>query len=177
MEFTVRQMGAADRGVWAKLRTALWPEETRKAHAKMVDEMMGDQENWGFIAEGMDGAVVGFAEIALRKYANGCDARPVAFVEGVWVNPQMRRQGIGARLITHAEVFLTARGFCELGSDAQINNRVAHKAHCAWGFSETERVVYFRKILKAPTAEAPRADLRGVEDDNASRPKRTTGSR
>jgi aminoglycoside 6'-N-acetyltransferase I len=150
MEFTVRQMGAADRGVWAKLRTALWPKETSKAHAKMVDEMLGDQEMWGFIAEGTDGAVVGFAEIALRKYANGCDARPVPFLEGIWVNPQMRRQGIGARLIAYAEAFLTARGFYELGSDARIDSRVAHKAHRAWGFSETERVVYFRKILKLP---------------------------
>jgi aminoglycoside 6'-N-acetyltransferase I len=116
----------------------------------MIDELLGDQETWGFIAETADGTAVGFAEIAVRKYANGCDARPVPFLEGIWVKPQLRREGIGARLIAHAEAFLMTRGFGELGSDAQIDNLVAHTAHCAWGFSETERVVYFRKVLKPP---------------------------
>jgi aminoglycoside 6'-N-acetyltransferase I len=42
---------------------------------------------------------------------------------------------------------LTVRGFRELGSDSLIENQAAHEAHARWGFSETERVVYFRKPL------------------------------
>jgi aminoglycoside 6'-N-acetyltransferase I len=45
------------------------------------------------------------------------------------------------------EEFLIARGFRELGSDALIENHGSHAAHRGWGFSETERVVYFRKPL------------------------------
>ena len=114
----------------------------------MIDEMRSGGDAWGLVAEAADGAAIGFAEIAVRKYANGCDTRPVAFLEGVWVKPQFRRRGIGERLIAHAETFLVARGFRELGSDTQIDNHTSQAAHLAWGFSETERVVYFRKVLK-----------------------------
>jgi aminoglycoside 6'-N-acetyltransferase I len=74
----------------------------------------------------------------------------VPFLEGIFVRPQFRRRGIGARLIAHMEAFLVARGFDEIGSDALIDNHESHAAHCGWGFSETERVVYFRKALMKP---------------------------
>jgi aminoglycoside 6'-N-acetyltransferase I len=108
MEFIVRQM---DRAIWAEMRTALWPDETPLTHAKMVHEQLGDGDSLSLIAEARDGIALGFAEIAVRKYANCCDTRPVAFLEGVWVRPQFRRQGIGRRLLAHAETLLAARGF------------------------------------------------------------------
>jgi aminoglycoside 6'-N-acetyltransferase I len=141
-------MGANDRAIWAEMRIALWPDETLREHAEMADELLGDADVWGLVAEASDGIALGFAEIAVRKYANGCDTRPVAFLEGVWVKPQFRRRGIGTRLIAHAEEFLAKRGFRELGSDTQIDNQASQAAHAAWGFSETERVVCFRKLLK-----------------------------
>jgi aminoglycoside 6'-N-acetyltransferase I len=148
MEFTVRQMGANDWAIWAEMRAALWPDEAPQADAEMIDELLGDGDVWGLIAEATDRTAIGFAEIAVRKYANGCDTRPVAFLEGVWVKPQFRRRGIGTRLVAHAEKFIAERGFRELGSDTQIDNHASQAAHLAWGFSETERVVYYRKVLR-----------------------------
>ena len=52
-------------------------------------------------------------------------------------------------LINHVQTFLVTRGFIELGSDTQIDNQMSQVAHIGWGFSETERVVYFRKVLRA----------------------------
>jgi aminoglycoside 6'-N-acetyltransferase I len=43
--------------------------------------------------------------------------------------------------------FLLEHGFREVGSDTPIANLPSQAAHRAWGFSETERVVYFRKLL------------------------------
>jgi aminoglycoside 6'-N-acetyltransferase I len=123
MRFAVREMGAADREAWAEMRAALWPDDTRQTHAEAVNELLKSGENWGLIAETLDGEIAGFAEVATRKYANGCDTRPVAFLEGIWVKPKFRRRGIGALLIGHAEALLVARGFRELGSDTQIDNR------------------------------------------------------
>lgn len=108
--------------------------------------MLARGDAWGFIAE-VDGAAIGFAEVAIRPYANGCDSQPVAFLEGIWVAEPARRRGIGAQLVAHIEAFLLARGFCELGSDTPLANRASQDAHRRWGFAETERVVYFRKPL------------------------------
>lgn len=144
----VREMGAADHAVWAEMRDALWPGCPLEAHAREIDEMLRGGDAWGFVAETGDGVAAGFAELAIRKYANGCTARPVPFLEGVWVKAEFRRQGVGARLIEYIEGFAAARGFREIGSDADIDNRISHAAHTAWGFSETERVVYFRKPVR-----------------------------
>jgi aminoglycoside 6'-N-acetyltransferase I len=149
MDILIRQMGAADRAVWAGMRASLWPEETPQQHTEGIDQVLEDGEAWGFIAETPTGAPAGFAEIAIRKYANGCDGRPVAFLEGIWVREDFRRRGLGAQLVSHIESFLTARGFHEIGSDTPLDNDVSQSAHLGWGFSETERVVYFRKLLPA----------------------------
>ena len=150
MRFLIRKMQARDRAAWAKMRAALWPDATVQLHAAEIETFLVGSDAWSFIAETTEGEPAGFAEVALRPYANGCEIRPVPFLEGIWVEPRFRRQGLGAQLIAHIETFLAARGFREIGSDALIDNRVSHAAHRAWGYSETERVVYFRKVLNAP---------------------------
>jgi aminoglycoside 6'-N-acetyltransferase I len=150
MDLRIREMGAADRATWIRMRVALWPGETAEVHGKDVDEMLAGNAGHGFIAETRDGAAAGFAEITIRPFANGCDSRPVPFLEGIWVDESFRRQGIGALLVKHVEGFVAARGFREIGSDALMENHVSHAAHRRWGFSETERVVHFRKLLGAP---------------------------
>jgi aminoglycoside 6'-N-acetyltransferase I len=149
MKFTIRPMGPADRQTWARMRAALWPDAPGDEHAKDIDAMLAGTTGWGFVAESDDGAAVGFAEITIRPFANGCDSRPVPFLEGIWVEPPFRRQGVGALIVNQVEAFVAARGFCEIGSDALTEDHVSHAAHRSWGFSETERVVHFRKLLPA----------------------------
>ena len=158
MDVTVRRIGAEDRAAWAAMRAALWPEDSRAAHDRTADELLRDGDFFALIAEAADGTALGFAEIAVRKYANGCESQPVPFLEGVWVKPEARRRGVGAQLLARAEALLVARGFRELGSDTPIDNRGSQAAHRAWGFSETERVVYFRKPLGDTAAQARGSD-------------------
>jgi aminoglycoside 6'-N-acetyltransferase I len=128
------------------MRHALWPEGSVDDHAEDIARVLADADYWAFVAM-RDGEAIGFAEIAIRKYANGCESQPVPFLEGIWVDPRYRRSGVGRRLIAHVESFVKTRGFREIGSDALLDNRVSHAAHAGWGFAETERVVYFRKVL------------------------------
>lgn len=143
-------MKGRDKRIWAEMRAQLWPDESPLAHAEAVGRMLHDNDVCGFIAETSRATGVGFAEVALRKYANGCECQPVPFLEGIWVNPQFRRQGVGTRLLEHLGAFLIARGFREIGSDTHIDNHSSQAAHLGWGFFETERVVYFRKVLTVP---------------------------
>jgi aminoglycoside 6'-N-acetyltransferase I len=148
MDIRVRVMEAGDRSAWAEMRAALWPEESAEEHAHGIDGVLGSARAWGFIAE-VDGTPAGFAELAIRDYANGCVSRPVPFFEGIFVGQEFRRRAVGARLIAYVEQFVAARGFTEIGSDTEIANSASHAAHRSWGFVETERVVYFRKVLGA----------------------------
>jgi aminoglycoside 6'-N-acetyltransferase I len=140
-------MGASDAAAWAEMRAALWPGEKRDGLRSGALAMLASNEAWAFLAETQAGEPVGFAEVEVRKYANGCESMPVPFLEAIFVQPRFRRRGVGRALIGHIRGFLVARGFRELGSDALIDNHVSHEAHRGWGFSETERVVYFRQSL------------------------------
>lgn len=146
-------MRREDRVMWLEMRMALWPEETLIAHDDMIDRMLVDDAAWAFIAETVPGSSAAFAEVTLRKFANGCETQPVPFLEGIWVRDELRRQRVGAALIGFIETFLAARGYRELGSDTQIDNIASQAAHVGWGFSETERVVYYRRDLAAPPAQ------------------------
>jgi len=142
----IREITKADRAAWADFRAALWPEESADAHLQEIDRVLASGDLWVFFAE-IEGRAVGFAEVSLRRYANGCQQQPVAFLEGIYVAPERRRKGAGQKLMAHLRDFLRARGYTELCSDALLANTTSHAAHKAWGFAETERVVYFRTPL------------------------------
>lgn len=147
MSLTLRQMTDADQAIWAEMRHALWPFTTAEENRTDIAKILAAPDMWGFVAVDDAGAPAGFAEVALRRYANGCEESPVPFLEGIWVSPDFRRRGVGEAIIAHVSARLREKGFRELCSDALLENTVSHDAHAAWGFTETERVVYFRKPL------------------------------
>jgi aminoglycoside 6'-N-acetyltransferase I len=143
----VRQIASRDRPEWLRMRMALWPgsladhEAETSAHFDRPDRTIQV-----FVAE-ENGRLVGFLEIEQRKYAPGCRASPVPFIEGWWVDPEVRRNGIGRALVRAAEEWARAAGFEEIASDVEIDNRDSIAAHGALGYTEIERVVFFRKAL------------------------------
>jgi aminoglycoside 6'-N-acetyltransferase I len=144
----IRELGPADFALWADCAHALWPETPRDTLLAEIRVQagpgLGQARAW---AAFRDGVPVGWAELGLRPYANGCDDRPVAFLEACWVAPEARRTGVGRALIRRLAELARSGGRSELGSDALIDNLASHAAHRAWGFAETERVVHFRLPL------------------------------
>lgn len=135
---------------WVRLRQALWPQASEEAHrleaAALLERPGGEAA--AFLARNASGEAVGFAEATLRRdYVNGCDTSPVAFLEGIYVLSEWRRQGAARQLCRAVEAWAMGLGCAELASDAELANHVSHRMHDALGFEETERVVYFRKRL------------------------------
>jgi aminoglycoside 6'-N-acetyltransferase I len=93
------------------------------------------------------GGLCGFAEVAVRSVADGCRTAPVAYLEGWYVDADVRRRGCGAALIAAVVQWSRARGMCELGSDTELQNLASQRAHLHTGFTEVGRVVQFRKDL------------------------------
>jgi aminoglycoside 6'-N-acetyltransferase I len=99
------------------------------------------------------GEALGFAEASIRvDYVNGTSSSPVAFLEGLYVLPASRGQGIARQLVAGIQRWAEERGCTELASDALLDNQASHAMHEALGFTETERVVYFLKPLKVASA-------------------------
>ena len=134
---------------WREMRQALWPEMSEEENRSETEAMLAD----GFrffvrIAINMEDSAAGFAEASLRRdYVNGCATSPVVFLEGIYVEPHMRRQGVAHALVSAVEAWARQMGCSELASDALLDNDDSHAMHRGLGFAETERVVYFRKDL------------------------------
>jgi len=136
---------SSDRGDWATLRRALWPDAEDGDIARMLRE---PARFIAFIARETNGSAIGFAEASLRHdYVNGCDTSPVGFLEGIYVVPLFRRRGVATSLVHAVEQWSLVQGASELASDALIDNGNSHRMHAALGFQETERVVCFRKRI------------------------------
>lgn len=85
---------------WLALRQALWPDTSAAEHLAEMKACCDDPERYGqFLAVLENAGAIGFAEASLRRdYVNGTDSSPVGFLEGIYVLPQARRQGV-ARLL------------------------------------------------------------------------------
>ena len=134
---------------WLSLREALWPHCSREEHLAEMSSFAADPERYvQFVAYAEPRLPVGFVEASLRNdYVNGTNSSPVAFLEGIYVAPEHRRQGIAAQLVGSVAEWATSRGCREFASDAPLENELSQVVHKALGFRETERVVFFRKAL------------------------------
>ncbi len=138
-----------DAEAWGRMRRDLWPDEADVAGmSSMQDALQPDTRSCVLLATAPDGAAVGFAEAKLRRdYVNGTASSPVGFLEGWYVAPAWRGRGVGRALVAGVEAWARSLGCTELASDALLDNALSHAAHLGCGFGETERVVYFRKLL------------------------------
>ena len=139
----IREYRPADRRAYQALREKLWPDCTDSDN----DSWFARDDATTFLAERPDGSLCGFVEVGSRPYAEDCESSPVGYIEGWWVDADMRKRGVGRALIEAAEQWARSKGYTEMASDALIDNDVSHASHKALGFEEVERLVMFRKSL------------------------------
>jgi len=147
----IRPVRRVDREEWGRMRSRLYanldPDE--------FDDWFDVADQGGthlvgvtvLVADRGGGSLCGFVEIGSRTYAEGCESTPVAFLEGWYVDPDVRRSGVGRSLIRAAEDWALAHGYSEMASDTELGNDVSLNAHLALGYEEVERQICFRKRL------------------------------
>ena len=147
MKFTSPK-NACDRD-WLSLRMKLWPDGNESEHLRDMADIFG-RGHLVLLAVDSGGRVVGFVEASKRvDFVNGTSSSPVAFLEGLYVKPKSRRQGVARAMVVEVDRWAARQGCSELASDSPVENIVAHATHRALGFEEMERVVYFRRDVHA----------------------------
>ena len=119
MGMVIREAVSDDLPEWARMRRTLWPDETEPGEHELEIRAFfaepGDAVT--FVAERPSGGLAGFIEIDLRSWAEGCQSRPVPYIEGWYVDEDARRQGVGGALVRSAEAWARKAGFQEMASD------------------------------------------------------------
>jgi aminoglycoside 6'-N-acetyltransferase I len=144
----IEPLGSDHVAAWKAMRSSLWPDaDDHDTAATAAREPSDDAIDCVAIESGV---AIGFATATLRSDdVNGCDGSPVLFLEGVYVLPEARGCGVGRALVEAIAHWGEARGIAEFASDALLDAAASHAFHARLGFTETERVVYFRRLTGA----------------------------
>ncbi len=146
----IRALVGADRAEWLRMRCALWPASDGDEHTREITAFLesGSGPVAVYVADREAGGNLGgFLEMGLRSYAEGCRTSPVPYIEGWYVDPDLRRRGVGEALVEAAEAWARERGHTEIASDTAPDNEASLAAHERLGFAITDRMVCFRKEL------------------------------
>ncbi len=144
--WTIRPGRADDAVELTRMRQALWPDSSSDEVGPLLAGRLPRSYSV-LVAERSDGSLAGFAEVAIRDYADGCGPGPVAYLEGIWVDPDRRRAGLGRALVRAVMAWGATRGLRELASDTSPENLGSQAFHRAEGFDEVGRAVLYRRPI------------------------------
>ena len=104
----IRSPRVEERDERVRMRRALWPTCLDEEHlAEFGLFLQGGHDNSpascryavgeiaAWVAERPAGGLCGFLEASIRPYAEGSEAQPVGYIEGWFVDPDMRKRGVG----------------------------------------------------------------------------------
>lgn len=149
---SIRHVTASDLPLWLKMRHALWPEGTEAEHKVEIERFLSGtarEPQAVLVAEDSTGQLVGFAELSIHPYAEGCSSNNVAYLEGWYVAPEFRKRGIARALIEASEQWALEQGCTEFASDTPMGNDVSVAAHEKCGFTEVMTIRCFMKVLNS----------------------------
>jgi aminoglycoside 6'-N-acetyltransferase I len=130
------------------MRVCLYPRDDPSELSLEMDKLVVD-DSWAvFVAEAAPNRLCGFVEVSFRSRAEGCESGAVGYIGSLYVDPDLRRQGIGRSLLLAAEEWASRRGAMEMSSDCGINNEISQSVHRNAGYVECSRLVHLRKDLR-----------------------------
>lgn len=142
--FSIRPMQSTDAQAAARLMCALWPENGLE---QMLEELPSGEDDAVFLAYNKNEAC-GFAHVSLRReYVEGASSSPTGYLEGIYVAPEQRGQGIAKALLAACEEWARGRGCVEFASDLEEENTGSYAFHLRAGFKEVNRVICMLKTL------------------------------
>ena len=151
---SIRHVVHSDYPEWLRLRNLLWPgapDDHEREIAEFFTKPSPDLAT--FVIDCGGTRLGGFLEAQVRNYAEGCSGSRIGYIEGWYVEPELRRQGLGAQLVRAAEHWARELGLSEMASDCEIDNAVSWRAHIALGYQEVERIICFRKALEGNASQ------------------------
>lgn len=132
----------------AKLATILFEGSFYEENLNEFKEILNGKNGAIFIYY-YKNEIVGFSQVEIRHdYVEGTNFSPVGYLEGVYVKDEYRMMGIGRELVKACEKWAKDKNIKEFASDCELKNIDSYKFHTAIGFSEVNRIICFKKILR-----------------------------
>lgn len=129
---------------WRAFRKSLY-EGMDDAENDAEVQVIYESDSWYcWIVKDDQGQNIGLVELASRNIVDGCLSSPVAYLEGLYLEPAYRGQGLGKQIIKDIIDRCAEQGYSELATDTELLNTRAQAFYDAAGFEETDRIVQYR---------------------------------
>lgn len=126
----------------------LWPGHTPPELREELGPLLVSEDAAFALAFDEAGRPAGFAQCQIRRdYVEGASGSPTAYLEGIFVRADCRRQGLARGLQAACEAWARSRGCTEMGSDCSLDNTASAQFHLHAGFAEANRIICFIKPL------------------------------
>jgi aminoglycoside 6'-N-acetyltransferase I len=133
---------------WIHMRSELWPDCTVEHTRRDLEDFKANLNSMAvFVAIDGSGKACGFVETRLRDVAESCETHPVGYLEGIYVSPECRGQGVGRKLAAAAERWAISRDCREMASDCLYDNEASVLFHQRIGYEVTGQLIHFRREL------------------------------
>jgi aminoglycoside 6'-N-acetyltransferase I len=144
---TVLPVPPVHRQDWLRMRRALYPDTPIPTHDEETDAILNQPNNQQCFIALKDAKPIGFIEVSIRDWAEGCTTKNVGYLESMYVDEFFRRLGVGEALCLMAETWARQKGATEMGSDADIDNEAAISWHHDMNYRESGRSIHLNKKL------------------------------
>lgn len=146
--FTYRKAKYEDVIVLTNLAILLYDEHQFEEMLEENSALINDKNEAIFLCFDEDNAI-GFSHCSLRNdYVEGTHGGTIGYLEGIYVLPQYRKNGIARTLVGHCEKWIKEKGCKEFASDCQLDNDGSYAFHLKIGFKEVNRMICFAKGLQ-----------------------------
>lgn len=143
---TIRAVNEQTLSIWASFASQVWQTKEQV----LIEKFSNNEFPFEFLYYSQSEEPIAWISLSLRHdYVEGCQANPVAYLEGIFISPNYRSQGIAKELLHFAEGWAKSRGISQLGSDAELDNLLSQKFHIKHGFREVSRTVHYVRNLNS----------------------------
>jgi aminoglycoside 6'-N-acetyltransferase I len=133
-----------DFALWRKMRREIYPIIDPEYDQREMEQISVSGIWFCYFIENETGETIGLVELSSRNIVDNCLSSPVAYLEGLYLEPECRGRGLGKQAARLVFDWCRERGFSELATDAELANTAAQNFYRALGFEETDRVVEYR---------------------------------
>ncbi|EZH75280.1 hypothetical protein ATO12_00455 [Aquimarina atlantica] len=127
----------------------LWIDFEEKELISLLKEITQLEKNKVLMAKKADGKNIGFSIFSIRTdYVEGAGKSPTGYLEGIYVEPEYRKEGIAKKFLKIGERWCKEKGCTQIGSDTWLTNKQSREFHRKIGFWEEDELVHFLKNIE-----------------------------
>lgn len=141
---TIRAVNEQTLSIWVSFASQVWQTKEQV----LIEKFSNNGFPFEFLYYSQSEEPIAWISLSLRHdYVEGCQAGPIAYLEGIFISPNYRSQGISEELMHFAKGWAKSQGISQLGSDTELDNLLSQNFHIKHGFREVSRTVHYIRDL------------------------------